>query len=129
MIRKHADDVPSQPVAAGSGTRRQVLVGADRSPHFAIRRFTMEPGGGMPRHTNQVEHGQYVLRGCARIGIGEEVVEVEAGDVLHIPAGVPHWYEATGEATFEFLCVVPNARDEIEILPGGGRGPDGADEG
>ena len=26
----------------------------------------MEPGGGMPMHTNEVEHEQYVLRGSAR---------------------------------------------------------------
>lgn len=116
MPVRHAADVPAEPVGAGSGTERQVLIGPDEGPNFALRRFRMEPGGGMPRHTNQVEHEQYVLRGRARIGIGDEEIEVAADDVVYIPAGVPHWYRAEGDEPFEFLCVVPNAPDRIEIL-------------
>ena len=113
---KHADDVKSETVGAGKGTVRQVLIGPDEGPHFALRRFIMDPGGGMPTHTNTVEHEQYVLRGRARIGIGEEVIEVAADDVVYIPAGTPHWYEALGTEPFEFLCVVPNLPDRIEVL-------------
>lgn len=116
MPVKHQDQVPAEEVRAGRGTRRQVLIGPDEGPHFALRRFIMEPGGGMPPHTNTVEHEQYVLRGRARIGIGSEVVEVRAGDVVFIPAGTPHWYEAQGNEPFEFLCVVPNLPDTIEIV-------------
>jgi quercetin dioxygenase-like cupin family protein len=116
MSVKHIQDISAEVVSAGTGTSRQVLIGPDEAPNFAMRRFVMEPGGGMPAHTNTVEHEQYVLRGNARIGIGEEVVEVQAGDVVYIPAGTPHWYEATGEERFEFLCVVPNQPDEIEIV-------------
>ncbi len=113
---KHADDARRQQVTAGTATSTQVLIGAeDGAPNFAMRRFTMGEGGGMPRHTNQVEHEQYVLRGRARIGIGEETYEVSAGDVLYIPAGAPHDY-AVVEAPFEFLCMVPNTPDRIKIL-------------
>lgn len=115
-ILRRADRVPEEPVAAGSGTTRQVLVGPDEAPHFALRRFTMEPGGGMPKHTNRVEHEQYVLRGRATVGVGEEVLEVREGDVLFIPAGVPHWYRAEGEEPFQFLCAVPNVPDRIELV-------------
>ncbi len=116
MKVKHADEVRSETVEAGAGTRKQVLIGPDEAPNFALRRFTMEPGGGMPRHTNAVEHEQYVLRGRATIGIGGEELEVRAGDVVFIPAGVPHWYRAEGEEPFQFLCAVPNAPDRIELL-------------
>lgn len=115
-LHKRADTVAAEKVGAGTGTARQVLIGPDEAPNFALRRFIMQPGGGMPRHTNQVEHEQYVLRGRARIGIGDEVIEVAGGDTVFIPAGVPHWYEASGEEPFEFLCVVPNAPDRITIL-------------
>ncbi|RMH23535.1 MAG: cupin domain-containing protein [Acidobacteria bacterium] len=115
-VVKRADEVPRKVVAAGKATETQVLLGPeDGMPHFAMRRFRMGEGGGMPRHTNTVEHEQYVLRGRARIAIGEEVHEVAAGDVLYIPAGVPHAYEVL-EGPFEFLCMVPNAPDTIEIL-------------
>ena len=116
MSLKHVDEVPAQAVKAGTGTTRQVLIGPDEGPNFALRRFIMQPGGGMPAHTNTVEHEQYVLRGQAVIGIGEETIQVRAGHVVFIPAGTPHWYHAHGDEPFEFLCVVPNKEDRIEIV-------------
>jgi quercetin dioxygenase-like cupin family protein len=103
-------------VKAGTGTVRQILIGPDEGPHFALRRFIMQPGGGMPRHTNRVGHEQYVLRGAARITLGDETHEVKAGDVVYIPAGQPHSYEAVGDEPFEFLCAVPNQEDVIELV-------------
>ena len=75
----------------------------------------MQPGGGMPRHTNTVEHEQYVLRGRARVTIGEAVHDVKSGRRLH-SAGTPHSYDAVGDEPFEFLCAVPNQPDRIEIV-------------
>ncbi|MEZ5332742.1 MAG: cupin domain-containing protein [Thermoanaerobaculia bacterium] len=115
-VVKHGADVPASPVAAGRDTEIQLLMGEpDGAPHFAMRRFRMGAGGGMPRHTNEVEHEQYVLAGRARIVIGDEAHEVGSGDVLYIPARVPHSYEVL-EAPFEFLCMVPNGPDRLEIL-------------
>lgn len=108
--------VESRPVEAGAATEVRVLLGeAEGAPNFAMRLFSMGEGGGMPRHTNRVEHEQYVVRGRGRVEIGDEVHEVGEGDVLYIPAGAPHSY-AVVEPPFEFLCVVPNAEDAIEIL-------------
>jgi len=112
----HADSAERLDVGAGSATQKQALIGEEHgAPNFAMRRFIMGPDGGMPRHTNTVEHEQYVLRGRARVGIGDEVYEVSSGDFLLIPALVPHYYLVL-EAPFEFLCMVPNAPDQIEIL-------------
>jgi quercetin dioxygenase-like cupin family protein len=113
---RHANDMPRDPVGAGSGTTRQVLIGPDEGPNFALRRFIMEPGGGMPLHTNRVEHEQYVLRGTATIWIDGVEHRVKADDVVYIPAGVPHGYRAEGDEPFEFICVVPNTEDRIEIV-------------
>lgn len=115
-LLRSADAAPLDPVAAGRATARQVLLGPDDgAPNFALRRFVMGEGGGMPRHTNTVEHEQYVLRGRARITVGDETFDVAADDALFIPAGAPHSYEVV-EAPFEFLCVVPNEPDRIRIL-------------
>jgi len=117
MPVRHADSLPAEPVAAGKGTKRQVLIGPDEGPNFALRRFIMEPGGGMPLHTNEVEHEQYVLRGSARVQIGDDVHQVASGDVLYIPGGVPHSYQAdAGDEPFEFLCIVPNRPDQIRLV-------------
>jgi quercetin dioxygenase-like cupin family protein len=116
MSVKRADTVPAEVVKAGTGTTRQVLIGPDEAPNFALRRFIMQPGGGMPRHTNTVEHEQYVLRGRASITLGDRHLSVSAGDVVFIPAGVPHSYQAAGDEPFEFLCIVPNQPDVIELM-------------
>jgi quercetin dioxygenase-like cupin family protein len=116
MPIRAAANVPTEEVKAGTATRRQVLIGADEAPHFAMRRFIIEPGGSMPLHSNSVEHEQYVLRGEAEVGIGEEVHRVRKGDVVYIPAGTPHYYITQGDEPFEFLCVVPNLPDEIRLL-------------
>jgi quercetin dioxygenase-like cupin family protein len=116
MSVKHADQMPAQPVTAGTGTTRQVLIGPDEGPNFTLRRFIMQPGGGMPPHTNTVEHEQYVLRGEATITIGDETHHVKAGDVVFIPAGAAHSYENTGDEPFDFLCIVPNAEDKVTMV-------------
>ena len=116
MLHRHADESPSTEIKVGSGTTTQVLIGPDDAPDFAMRRFVMVPGGGMPLHTNQVQHEQYVLRGRARVRIGDDEIEVSKDDVVYIPAGVPHAYESIGEEDFVFLCMVPNRPDRIEIL-------------
>jgi quercetin dioxygenase-like cupin family protein len=113
-VRKK-DSHESIDITDGQGTTMQVLISADEAPNFAFRKFVMEPHGGMPKHTNQVEHEQYVLKGSASIEIGGETFEVSAGDAVYIPAQVSHSYKAGAEG-FEFICVVPNKQDTIEIL-------------
>jgi quercetin dioxygenase-like cupin family protein len=116
MFVKHVDEVAAKEVAAGKDTTIQVLISSQEGPNFALRRFRMQRGGGMPRHTNTVEHEQYVLRGHARIGIGDETFDVHPGDVVLIPGGAVHYYENTGTEPFEFLCIVPNKDDKITIV-------------
>lgn len=115
-VVKLADAVEKKTVAAGRATEVQVLVGpADGAPNFALRRFLMGEAGGMPLHTNTVEHEQFVLSGRARVTVDGVVHEVAAGHALYIPAGVPHSYQVV-EAPFEFLCIVPNGPDKLEVL-------------
>ncbi|MCX6068049.1 MAG: cupin domain-containing protein [Chloroflexi bacterium] len=116
MSIKHARDVEEVQVSNGVKTTKQVLISSEEGPNFAMRRFIMEAGGGMPRHTNTVEHEQYVLNGKARVGIDDEVFEVKKGDVVFIPGNVPHWYQNIGDDKFEFLCIVPNKPDKTTIL-------------
>ena len=116
MTVKHASEIESKNVAAGKDTKIQVLISSQEGPNFALRKFSMLPGGGMPRHTNTVEHEQYVLRGHAKIGIGEDIYEVKAGDVVFIPDGIVHFYENIGNEPFEFLCIIPNKEDKITIV-------------
>ncbi len=116
MTIKHSVEVESKEIAAGKDSSIQVLISAQEAPHFAMRKITILPGGGMPLHTNTVEHEQYILSGRVRIGIGAEVYEAQQGDAVFIPEGVPHFYENIGNEPFVFLCLIPNKEDRITIV-------------
>ncbi len=116
MTVKHTSDVEAKNVAAGKDTTIQVLISSQEGPNFALRKFSMQKGGGMPLHTNTLEHEQYVLRGQASITISSETYQVKTGDVVFIPEGAIHSYQNTGDEPFEFLCIIPNKEDKITIV-------------
>jgi len=115
MSVKHMHDLPLEPIEAGQKTSKQVLISHEEGPNFAMRRFVIEAGGFMPLHTNSVEHEQFCIGGEAEVIIGEDVVTVKKNDVVYIPANIPHSYRTISSEAFEFLCLVPNQEDIMEI--------------
>lgn len=116
MSVKHIQDIPTEPVPNATGVSKAVLISAEEGPNFAMRKFSIQPSGSMPLHTNKVEHEQYVLRGKARVRIGEEIFEVSPGDIVFIPADQPHYYINIGDEPFKFICLVPNKQDTTTLL-------------
>jgi len=107
-----ADKVRRVPVEHAEGAFIQVLIGPEEAPNFVLRRFTLLPGGRIPRHRHpDLEHEQYVLAGRMRIGLDDRVYQVGPGDVVFIPPGVAHWYENPGEDPVLFLCIVPRTAE------------------
>jgi len=123
MTVKHTHAIQGKSVAAGRDTIIQVLISAQEGPNFAMRKFSMQPGGGMPRHTNTVEHEQYVLRGQASITIGDETHQVQTGDVVFIPPGpdYPHQIINTSDAPLHYLSIGTKEAPEICEYPDSGK--------
>jgi quercetin dioxygenase-like cupin family protein len=132
LVRRAAE-VEYETVDAAEGMRKGVLVGeADGAPNLAIRRFVLEPGAEVPKHTNEIEHEQYVLAGEYVVGVGGpsetapaggeaaggEEYTVSAGDSLLIPAGTVHWYRNEGDEPGAFICAVPTGDDSIDLVEG-----------
>ncbi len=116
---KAVEQIELEHLSGAQDTSMAILIGPhDGAPNFVMRRIVMKESGGMPAHTNAVEHEQYVLRGRARVGIADEIHEVSAHHVVYIPAGTPHWYDVL-EAPFEFLCLVPNVPDQVKLVESG----------
>ena len=114
---RRRDEIEYESVDAADGLSKGVLIADDHgAPNFAIRRFTLDPGAEVPKHTNAVEHEQYVLAGEYVVGIEDEEHTVSAGDSLFIPAGAVHWYRNEGDEAGAFICAVPNGDDEIELV-------------
>lgn len=109
MYLKRAAKIKPQKVERAVKTEIRWLVDRnDGAPNFEMRKFTIRPGGSIPRHYHpDIEHEQYVLKGRYRIGIGSEVHDVKGGDSIYIPPGTSHWYKNTGKETAEFICIVP----------------------
>ncbi|MEA1994376.1 MAG: cupin domain-containing protein [Euryarchaeota archaeon] len=112
MYVKKADEIKKEKVEIAEKTEIQWLIGEDVGKEFYMRRFTMKPGGGMSKHyhNNQV-HEQYILKGRLKLGMGDEVTEVKAGDVVYIPEGIPHWYKNEGDENAVFLCLIPKREE------------------
>lgn len=116
-VVRRADEVKYERVEAAEGLRKGVLLDdSDGAPNFALRRFTLEAGAEVPKHSNEVEHEQYVLEGEYVVGIDNEEYGVSAGDSLLIPAGTVHWYRNEGDERGAFLCAVPNGDAAIELV-------------
>ncbi|XVH32948.1 cupin domain-containing protein [Haloferacaceae archaeon DSL9] len=116
-VIKRAEAVSYEAVGAADGMSKGVLLDeSDGAPNFAIRRFELEPNASVPKHTNEVEHEQYVLEGTYTVGIDDEEHTVGAGDSLLIPAGVVHWYRNESDEPGAFLCAVPNGDDSIDLV-------------
>ncbi|WP_024955413.1 cupin domain-containing protein [Sulfurospirillum arcachonense] len=115
MLIKSIKNIQSTPIEAGSGASMQMLISPEDAPNFAMRKFTIKAGGFMPYHTNTVEHEQYVIKGTAKVNIAGKESIVKKDDVIFIPAGVAHSYHIEGNEDYEFLCLVPNKTDKIEM--------------
>jgi HTH-type transcriptional regulator, repressor for puuD len=56
-----------------------------------------QPGTGIPLHTHNVEEVVLVLEGEARAVLGEQEVDLVAGDATRAAAGVPHRFVNRGD--------------------------------
>lgn len=116
-VINRAGSIDYESVSAADGLTKGVLLDeASGSDTFAIRRFELAAGAEVPKHTNEVEHGQYVLSGEYIVGIDDEEYEVSPGDSIFIPANTVHWYRNTGDEAGAFICVVPTGDDEINLV-------------
>jgi quercetin dioxygenase-like cupin family protein len=101
------------------GVTMKLLAGTDDSaPTFAMRHFTVEPGGFTPKHDHPWEHEVFVLSGQGEVECDGEVQSVQGGDSLFIPSNNLHQFRNLGELQFEFLCIVPVESECGEPVPG-----------
>jgi mannose-6-phosphate isomerase-like protein (cupin superfamily) len=74
-------------------------------------------GSGPPQmHVHHSDdEGWHVLAGTLRFRFWDQIVEVRAGSTIFVPAGVPHTYEAVGDARY-LIILTPRLRALIEEL-------------
>ena len=101
------DDMPKETV---SETLDRRLITGDR---IMISHVYLKKGSIVPRHSHENEQITYILEGGLRFWIGPEesqVIDVMAGEVLHIPSMVQHKAEAL-EDTLDLDVFSPPRED------------------
>jgi quercetin dioxygenase-like cupin family protein len=76
----------------------------------------LEKGCIVPKHSHENEQLTYILEGTLRFWLGEdenEIVDVAAGEVLHIPSHLPHKAEAL-ETTLDVDVFAPPRQDWLD---------------
>ncbi len=121
MLIRRAETMPGKPMAMGGArevTMRLMVGRADGAPNFAMRHFTVEPGGHTPRHSHDYEHEVYVVAGAARIEQADEFDDLGPGDVVFVRPNTTHQFVNTGSEPFVFLCLGPVTFDCGTPTPG-----------
>ena len=88
------DDMPKEQVSDVLDRR---LITGDR---MMLTHVYLKKGAIVPRHSHENEQITYILEGGLRFWIGpdeSEVIDVLAGEVLHIPSQVQHKAEALAD--------------------------------
>jgi unsaturated pyranuronate lyase len=89
------------------------IINGDR---MMLTHVYLRKGAVVPRHSHENEQFTYILEGALRFWVGEEgaeVLEVRAGEVLHIPSNVPHRAEAL-EDTLDVDVFSPPRQDWLD---------------
>jgi quercetin dioxygenase-like cupin family protein len=103
-------DVPEEPLKGGI-TRR--LVAGDKT---MIAQIVLRKGDVVPRHAHPNEQVTYILEGALEFTLGEDgadTVVVRAGEVLVIPADLPHAAVAL-EDTLDLDVFAPPRQDWLD---------------
>lgn len=101
------DDMPRERV---SDLLERRLITGDR---MMLAHVYLQKGCIVPKHSHENEQLTYVLEGALRFWLGEDGLDervVGAGEVLHIPANLPHKAEAL-EDTLDVDIFSPPRQD------------------
>jgi quercetin dioxygenase-like cupin family protein len=104
------EDLPRETLKPGVERR---LVSTDR---MMLAHVYFERGCVVPTHAHENEQLTYILEGVLRFWLGDdesEVVDVAAGEVLHIPSQLPHGAEAL-ERTLDVDIFCPPRQDWLD---------------
>jgi quercetin dioxygenase-like cupin family protein len=104
------DEMPKETVTEVFDRR---LITGDR---IMLAHVYLKKGALVPRHSHENEQITYILEGGLRFWIGEDgsqVIDVRAGEVLHIPSLVPHKAEAL-EDTLDVDIFSPPRQDWLD---------------
>ena len=120
MIVKHFQEVKAEkppvlqfkgkPVKAKGTVIRWLVsektVGEDYPYNFALRHFTMKPGGVIPMHEHPYEEAVFLLKGRLNISTGTMKASLKRGQYAYLAPNEPHEVSNPGPGEAVFLCCI-----------------------
>lgn len=97
-----------------SGTTRQVLVEGGEGLGCQLRYFEIGPGGWSSLERHWHAHAVMVVRGRARVLVGDRLVDAGTHDLVRVPPHTWHQFQAADAEPLGFLCLVDCQRDRPE---------------
>ncbi len=104
------DDLPKEELNPQLARR---LISGER---LMLAHVYLDKGCVVPKHAHENEQLTYIVEGALRFWLGEdesEVVDVAAGEVLHLPSNLPHKAEAL-EDTLDVDIFSPPRQDWLD---------------
>jgi quercetin dioxygenase-like cupin family protein len=77
------------------------------------------PGSGAVLHTHPYEEIFVTLEGEATFTVGDDTIEVSAGQIVVAPAGVPHKFVNSGNGQLRQVDIHPSGRIRQVNIPEG----------
>lgn len=110
-----ASNVAGTVWADDPGALLQTLIPDQLEFDLAMNIFTFEPGHGLPIvETHVMEHGALILEGKGLYYLGNEWMEVEAGDFIYMAPFCPQSFYATGTKPAKYIYY-KNVNREISL--------------
>ncbi len=111
------------PYTTKDGSQIRELLHPDQHGNRAqsLAEATIAPGQSTLRHRHlRSEEIYHVTAGCGYVVIGDETIELAAGDTVWIPPGTDHWVHNTGSLPMTILCCcAPAYSHDDTLLPSG----------
>ncbi|MSR28330.1 MAG: cupin domain-containing protein [Phycisphaerales bacterium] len=121
MLKRRVEDTEAKLMEMDGveGVRMRLMVGRrDGAPTFAMRHYTVSPGGFTPRHQHNYEHEVIITGGVAQVEHDGEFHTCSPGDILMIEPNKLHQFKNQGATDLTFICLVPVTFDCGTPTPG-----------
>ncbi len=90
------------------GAKMRLLISEnDGAENFAMRMFTVEPGGHTPFHDHDYEHEVFVLDGSGLLKGESGETRFKSGDVIFVEPNEKHQFVNAGDQPMRFICLIP----------------------
>lgn len=97
-----------------SGITRQVLFQGGDGLECELRYFEVAPAGWSSLERHHHAHAVMIVRGAARVLVGDGIVDARIHDLVRVPPLTWHQFQTWGDEPLGFVCMVDCDRDTAE---------------